>query len=52
MKGPPKILEDTEKIQNGKNGQEASLTCDSFAIPLPDEDIVWTFNKNKIGKLI
>ena len=32
----------------GKIGQEASLTCDSFAIPLPDKDIIWTFNKNKI----
>ena len=46
--GPPKILENTEKIQTGKVGQDASLTCDSFAIPLPDKDITWTFNKNKI----
>ena len=46
--GPPKILESTEKIQTGKLRQEASLTCDSFAIPLPDKDITWTYNKNKI----
>ena len=52
MFGPPKILEDTEKIQVGKLGQEARITCDSFAIPLPDADIIWTFKKSRIGKIV
>ena len=52
MKGPAKIKEDTERIQTGKIGQEARITCDSFSIPLPEEDIVWSFNKIQIGKVI
>lgn len=50
MKGPAKIKDETERIQTGRIGQEARVTCDSFAIPLPDEDIVWAFNKIRIGK--
>ena len=46
--GPPKILEDTEKLQSGKLGQDVSLTCDSFAIPKPEKGIVWNFKGNAI----
>ena len=29
-------------------GQDVTLTCDSFSIPLPEKDIIWSFKKNKI----
>ena len=48
MFGPPKILTSTERLRKSKIKEEAMLTCDSFAIPLPDKDIVWSFEGNKI----
>ena len=50
MKGPAKIKEDTERIQTGKIGQEARITCDSFSIPMPEDDIIWLYDKIRIGK--
>ena len=45
MFGPPKILPTSDKIVTVRLGAEAVLTCDSFAIPLPDKVITFlTFN--------
>lgn len=40
--GPPKILSTSSGTVSARRGSDAVLTCDSFAIPLPKHDIVWS----------
>ena len=50
MFGPPKILPTSDKIVTVRLGAEAVLTCDSFAIPLPDKvTILLLINTNTVN---
>ena len=35
--GPPSILDSSTSQTSAKLGEDAKLTCDSFAIPLPEK---------------
>ena len=37
MFGPPRILDNSDTSVDTRIGTEAAMTCDSFAIPLPDK---------------
>lgn len=50
QRGPPRILRSTERsaTQSGALGETLQLTCEAFALPVPD-NILWQYNDHPVS---
>jgi len=50
QRGPPRILRTTERpaVQSGALGETLQLTCEAFALPVPD-NILWEYNDHPVS---
>ena len=43
--GPPRVLSSSSGTVSVRRGADAVLTCDTFAVPVPDNDVVWRYRE-------